>query len=327
MDEREEEDQLNLQDYLPEPSEEEKKPPIKMGVILLSLFLFLLALLPRLYFIFFVSTPDNPGAGWFGDAYHHWQVAYLTREIGLSEAFLRLWDLKGMEYFWGLFHPLATIAAFEVTGSVAIAVERSLTALFGSVSVVLIFFLVRRFWGSKAAVAAALFAALNPVGVFNDGTGMVEPLGIPFLLLGVLAWPAKALLAGFSLALATTTRAEYWVFSICLVGAMTLFTRKERFDHKVLLWGGFLAGFLPYLKYLLERTGNALYPFYWNYMANIKGEWQHKPYLTAEDIQAQQIFLAILIVSAFSALLVLWRRPKGKFLYLLGLGNWIFLSS
>ena len=212
-----------------------KDKKMNRWTVMVLVFFFLLAFIPRMYFIFGVSSPDNPGAGWFGDAYHHWQIAYLSKEIGFSKSFLRLWDLKGMEYFWGLSHPLFTIIAFMLTGSHSVAVERSMTAFFGSVSVALIFLIVKRFWNTKVAVASTLLAALNPVGVFNDGTGMVEPLGIPFLLLGVYLWPKRPFWAGFSFFVALMARGEYWVFSIFLVGAMMALTTKIKTDAKFLV--------------------------------------------------------------------------------------------
>ncbi len=295
--------------------------------IVSAIVIFILALIPRLFFIYFVSDPDNPGAGWFGDAYHHWQIAYLTQEIGMSQGFLRLWDLKGMEYFWGLLHPLLTMITFSITGSVTVGVERALTAFFGSVSTGILVLLVNRHWNLKAAVAAGLFAALNPVGVFNDGTGMVEPLGIPFLLLGVYFWPSRPLFAGLSLVIALMARGEYWVFSLALVAAMVIFTKKVHIDKKILLLLGFVGLLLIYMKYLITYTGNPIYPFYENYVANIYGTWQLKPVLTAEDIQAKYLFLCIFIASVAASLLVLWKRPRGTYLYLLGLGNWLFLGA
>lgn len=304
-----------------------KRDKMNKWTIMVLVFFFLLAFIPRMYFIFRVSLPDNPGAGWFGDAYHHWQIAYLSKEIGFSKSFLRLWDLKGMEYFWGLSHPLFTIIAFMLTGSHSVAVERSMTALFGSVSVALIFLAAKRFWNTNVGVAAALLAALNPVGVFNDGTGMVEPLGIPFLLLGVYLWPKKPFWTGLSFFVALMARGEYWVFSIFLVGAMLVLVKKIKTDAKFLLCLGFFIPLLAYMKYLLDYTGNAAYPFYWNYVANIFGTWQLKPELTSSDILAKYQFLAIFIVSSLLSLLVIKKKPKGMFLYLLGLGNWVFLGA
>lgn len=312
-----------------QPEKEEKK----IGVAGLGekkfwwILFFLLALVPRLIFIFYVSTPDNPGAGWFGDAYHHWQIAYLSREIGFGHGFLRLWDLKGMEFFWGLLHPLMTMLAFWVSGGVTIGAERAMTAVFGSVSVVLIYLIVKRHWNTAAGAGAAIFAALNPVGVFNDGSGMVEPLAIPFLLLAVYLWPKKPFWVGVALVVALTGRAEYWVFAIGLVVAMMVFSKKVKLDNKVVLFGGFILPFIFYLKYLLNYTNNAIYPFYWNYVTNIFGTWQLKAVLEPQDIQAKYIFLSIFLVSLALSVLVMVKKPRGMFFYLLGLGNWLFLGA
>lgn len=295
--------------------------------ILAFIVFFLLAFIPRLWFLFMVSTPDNPGAGWFGDAYHHWQIAYLTREIGLGHGFLRLWDLKGMEFFWGLLHPVFTMLSFIVTGSVSIAAERGMTAFMGSISVGLVYLLVSRYWNKQTAVAASVLAALNPVGVFNDVSGMVEPIGIPFLLLGIYLWPKKPFASGLILAIAIMTRAEYWVFAIGLIIAMVIIDRKASSSKKGSLILGFAFLAIIYMKYLLDKTGNPIYPFYENYMANIFGNWQFKTEFTAADIAAKHLFQAIFAVSAILSGLVLWKKPKGSLIYLLGFGNWLFLGA
>lgn len=304
----------------------ERKKGNSIFAFIFMVLLFLMAIIARMYFIFYVSVPDNPGAGWFGDAYHHWQIAYLTKEIGLSHGFLRLWDLKGMEYFWGLLHPVIMLIAFSVTGIYTVGLERAVTALFGSISVVLVFLIARRTWNTKTAIAAALFAALNPVGVFNDGTGMVEPLGIPFLLLGVYLWPRVAWLAGISFAIALMARAEYWMLAIALVAIIAIFS-KEKSDKKIAFVISFIVVFGIYMKYLLNWTNNPIYPFYENYMANYVGTWQFKEVLSPEDIMAKYTFLAIFIISVISSILIIWKKPKGMYFYLLGLGNWMFLGA
>ena len=297
-------------------------------ILLTSIFLFLLAFTARMFFLFVIADPDNPGAGWFGDAYHHWQIAYLTREVGLGHGFLRLWDLKGMEFFWGLLHPVFTMIAFVLTGSVNIGVERAMTGFFGSVSVVLVYLTCKKYWNNEVAIAAAVLAALNPVGVFNDVSGMVEPIGIAFLLLGIYLFPKKPIWAGASMALALMARAEYWVFSLGLVFAMVfLFKKKVKFDNRMLTAVGFGIPLVAYMKYLLDYTGNPIYPFYYNYLTNIFGTWQYKTVLTPSDIFAKYLFLGIFILTAVLSILVLIKKPKGMLIYLLGLGNWMFLGA
>ena len=120
---------------------------------------FLLAALPRLFVLFFVTDPQNPGLGWYGDTFHHWQIAILSKEIGFAEGFLRLWDFKGLEFFWGLLHPLVLIGLFNLTGSVSIVIPRLVSAIGASITMVMFFFLLRRYFNVK--VASRLWRALQ----------------------------------------------------------------------------------------------------------------------------------------------------------------------
>ncbi len=128
------------------------------------------AALPRLLYMFVLTDPENPGIRRYGDVWHHWQIAYLTKEIGLSApGGPRLWDLKGLDYFWGVLHPLLMVGLFDLTGSIDIVLNRLVSAAFGVVVVVLLFHICRRFWGTHVAVGAALIAILLPTSVMNRG--------------------------------------------------------------------------------------------------------------------------------------------------------------
>src|SRR6059058_1293220 len=94
------------------------------------------AIIARLGYLFFFTDPENAGDG-FTDAYHHWQVAYLTKEIGLSHG-PRLWDLRGWEYYWGLLHPALMNVLFFITNSQDIVLARLLCLFFGTCTVVLL---------------------------------------------------------------------------------------------------------------------------------------------------------------------------------------------
>src|SRR5579864_9441366 len=51
------------------------------------------AAIPRLLYLFVFTDPENPGLGAYNDVWHHWQIAYLTKEIGLSApGGPRLWE-------------------------------------------------------------------------------------------------------------------------------------------------------------------------------------------------------------------------------------------
>src|SRR5882672_11777545 len=99
-----------------------------------------IAAVPRLLYLYVFTDPENPGLGAYNDVWHHWQIAYLTKEIGLSApGGPRLWDLKGLDYFWGVLHPLLMVAVFDITGSIDIVLDRLVSVAFGVAVVVLLF--------------------------------------------------------------------------------------------------------------------------------------------------------------------------------------------
>lgn len=285
---------------------------------------FLAALLPRLVVLFFVTDPQNPGLGWYGDTFHHWQIAYLSKEIGFSEGFLRLWDLKGLEYFWGLLHPLILIGLFKVMGSVSIVIPRLLSAVGASVSLGLLFLLLRRHFGTQIALAGSLLAVVNPVGVFSDSIGMQEPLGLIFLLGGLLLWPKDSFWTGLAFGVAGMVRAEYWIFGagLMLVGMLT----RQRLERKLTLGVGWLIPSLLYARYLTVWTGNPIYPVYWNFLGNAAGEWMIEAPLTPERLVARWTARVGLLIAAYAAYRILKQRSSSSLFVLLGLGNIIFLG-
>src|ERR1700675_1018408 len=111
------------------PSADAVAPPLPRWAVASA---WAVALVPRLYALFFLTDPENPGDGWHGDVFHHWQIAYLTKEIGLWDpSGPRLWDLKGLDYFWGVIHPALLVVLFYLTGSVDIVIPRLLSVFFG----------------------------------------------------------------------------------------------------------------------------------------------------------------------------------------------------
>ncbi|MBI2846200.1 MAG: glycosyltransferase family 39 protein [Chloroflexi bacterium] len=293
-------------------------------MVALSLGIFLLAAVPRLYFLFSVSDPQNPGLGWYGDTFHHWQIAYLSKEVGFSHGFLRLWDFKGMEYVWGLLHPLLLAIFFTITGSVDIVIPRLVSLAAGSGSVVILFLLAQRYFNRQVALAAALLAALNPVGIFNDPSGMQEPLGIVLLWAGLALWPKNSTGTGILWALAGMVRSEYWLFGFGL--AMAAMLAKEDSHRKLALGLGWGIPSLLYMKYLLDYTGNPIYPFYWSFMGNAAGAWMADVPLNPEQTTAQGAFRGLALIMGVGALWLIWKRPRYYLLFLLGLGNLLFLS-
>jgi hypothetical protein len=275
--------------------------------------------------LFVFTDPENPGLGAYNDVWHHWQIAYLTKEIGLSApGGPRLWDLKGLEYFWGLLHPLVMVGVFDVTGSIDIVLNRLVSTFFGVAVVVLLFHICRRYWGTQVAVGAALVAALLPTSVMNDASGMLEPLGVALSLVGIWAWQRQGgFAAGLAFGLATMARAEAWLFSLGLLVAACL---GKMARHRLPLVATFAVVMLVYMKVLLDQTGNAVYPLWWNFFANAVGRWEFTPITSGQA--AVRPFLGILLVAAVAGLgWSLWKRPASYMLLTYGFGYWVFVAG
>lgn len=274
-----------------------------------------LAAIPRLVYLFVFTNPENAGHG-FTDAYHHWQIAYLTKEIGLSQG-PRLWDLKGWEYFWGAIHPLMMDILFFATGSADIVIARLMSLAFGSLSVVLIFHLCHRYWGTSVAMAAGAFAALAPASIFNDVAGLPEPIAIALVLLGIWLTPGRSFWAGVAWALAAMARVEAWLFGAGLVVAWLW---GKRYPHPrwplVVGWALVMA---IYAKFLLDQTGNPIYPLYVIVRSVAFGSETGTGVMAGHDVLGLPLLGAILVSGAGVAW-SLWKRPPSYLLLVYGFG-------
>lgn len=285
----------------------------------------LLAATPRLLYVFAFSDPQNPGHWLYGDVWHHWQIAYLTKEIGLSApGGPRLWDLKGLDYFWGLLHPLLMVGVFDITGSIDIVLDRLVSLAFGVVVVILLFHICRRYWGPPTAVGVALVASLLPTSIMNDSSGMVEPLGLALCLAGIWAWGrGKGLWAGLAFGLATMARAEAWIFSLGMVVAALM--RRTGSKQRPPLVIGFAGVVILYMIVMLNKTGNPIYPLWWNFLADAAGVWLVP--VTPYQASIRPVLGAILVVAiAGLAVSLIW-RPRSYMLLTFGFGYWVFVAG
>jgi hypothetical protein len=278
---------------------------------------------PRLAYLFFFSDPENGGHG-LTDAYHHWQIAYLTKEIGLSHG-PRLWDMRGVEYFWGPMHPVLMNILFFATGSTDIVLARLLSLACGSAVVVLIFLLSHRYWGMRVAVGATAFAALSPASVFNDDMGMVEPIATALILFGIWLSPGKGFWSGVVWGLAALARVEAWLFSAGLVVAGVLGRRTA--TKALPLVAGWVLVMGLYAKFLLDQTGNPIYPLYWNFQIVAVGTSDLPSTFTPAQ-ELLRIPMGIAVVAAAAGLgWALWKRPPSYLLLTYGFGYWVFQAG
>lgn len=294
--------------------------------LLLALGIFVLSVAPRLYFLFQISDPQNAGDGWYGDTYHHWQIAYLTREIGFTQGFLRLWDLKGMEYFWGPLHPFLTILMFKLTGSVSIVNVRLLSLFFGAMFISVLYLLISKYWNRDVGIATSLLAIVHPVAILNDTSGMLEPIGYSLLLLGLLVLDVYPIFAGLLWALASFARAEAWMFGGLLL--LLSYRLLKRHGQMMKVFFGWLIPMLLYTKYLLDHTGNPIYPIWWNYLANARGVWAANVVYSSYQLSVKP-YLTVWFVISLILLVGVWSKNKGKssLFLLFGFANWAFISG
>ncbi|MGH9427915.1 MAG: hypothetical protein ACRD2L_16645, partial [Terriglobia bacterium] len=225
--------------------------------------------------------------------------------------------------FWGLLHPLLLAGLFSITGSVDILIPRLLSLVSGSLVILMLFYLARRYFNLQVALAAAIFASLSPVGLLGDVSGMQEPIGMLMFFAGLWLWPKRASAAGALFAAAGTLRAEYWVFGAGLVAVALLIEDSGSRKWGVLL--GWLIPTLAYARYLTIHTGNPVYPIYWNFVGNAVGEWIVRTPFNSTQILVMWVFRSLLPVFAVAAWLVIHKRSKYALFYLLGLGNILFL--
>ena len=274
------------------------------------------AVIPRLVYLFVFTDPQNAGHG-FTDAYHHWQIAYLTKEIGLTHG-LRLWDMRGWEYYWGLLHPALMDFLFFATGSPDIVLSRLLSLVFGSLSVVLIFLLCHRYWGRTVAVVASIFAALAPASVFNDVAGMVEPIAVALVLLGIWLTPRHGFWAGVSWALAAMARVEAWLFGAGLVVAWLLGRNRVRPRWSLVV--GWVLVMILYAKFLYDHTGNPIYPLALSFQFVAFGAFESGTGVQTGQEMLRLILAGGVLVSAAGLAWSLWKRPRSYLLLVYGFG-------
>jgi len=277
--------------------------------------IFILALVIRLFFIFVVTEPDNPGAGVFVDTYHRWQIAYLTREIGWPQEH-RLWDLRGFEYLWGVIHPILLNILFSLTGRIDLWLTRALSALAGSGIAALFYLFGKRFFNVLVGLTTGLFIAFFPFLVFVDVSGSIEPLSFFLLLAAVWFWPKKPFLTGLLLALAAMTRIEAWILAMGFLLGLLLF--KFPLEKWIISLLGFFLPMVIYMKHLVDKTGSAIYPLREYFLGVTQGKWGGgEGFVFSFDL----ILILFIAIVVFGLAWLWWKKPKFTPLFLLGFGG------
>ncbi len=269
--------------------------------------LFAVALAFRLFFLFFISGVEY--SGWYHDSYHHWQVAYYTLHVGLKQTPPGMWDLSGMEYFWGLLPTLTESFLLGVFNTASIAPFRIFNSVMGSLSVCLVFLLGKKHFSWRVGLFAALLAAVCPVLLEVDASGMLDPVGFAFLLLALLVYDRSPFACGFFLGLASLAHIEFWFLALGTCGCYLIFERSStKFAPSVVGW---LTPMMPYFVFLQTRTGDWLYALKYNYSASVTGEWITASLPLGAQVLPRAVAVGFLALAVAVLVYLVKTKPRG----------------
>lgn len=234
---------------------------INFSCLIISLSLFFLAFIPRLYKI------DNPVADW-----HSWRQAdtasvsrnfikegltpfypkfdsyYVLNEVGLPNP---------NRYFFAEF-PLynLTVYPFYAFFDVNEVYSRLISVLFSSLTAVVLYLLVRRYSSERAALLSGIFFAILPFNIFYGRVIMPDPLHIFLSVLALLLitlWLKKeslgwVIFAGVATALALLTKPYVLVLSLP-VGYLVFKKWGISFIRKPSFYVFIVLAFAPFLAW------------------------------------------------------------------------------
>ncbi len=270
----------------------------------------------RLVALFWITPVDFR---W--ESYHFWQIAYYSLKVGFGQG--RLWDLGGLEYFWGPLPILTQSLLLGVFNTTTILVIRILNTILGTATAVVGYFVARNYFNEVAGFVAGALIAVNPILVFNSTIGMSETMGLFFLVLALAMYRTRPILVGVLLGMASLSRIELWLISIGIIFSYFLFEKQS--SKLVFSLIGWLAVMAPYFLHIRGATGDPFYAFYWNFIGNIAGVWT--PWYV--DPALRGIFTLVLIASTAGLVILLWAnwrklRIKSYILYVVMLGFLVY---
>ena len=182
-----------------------------------------------------------------------------------------MWDLRGMEYFWGVLPHLVEAFLFWLFRTTSILPYRVFNMFVGSLTVWLIYLTGRDQFRWKVGLYAAILSALCPVLVIFDILALQDTLALFLAVAAFYLHEKHPILSGFFFGLASQSRIELWPISFLFILGALLYGRDAgRFTRLLLGW---LAVLVPFMWFFQTRTGNAIYPLYWSFY-NTLGGWR-----------------------------------------------------
>ena len=265
---------------------------------------------------------------WNWDSYHHWQISWLSLNVGFPLG--RLWDLNGCEYYWGIFPHLVEASLLGILNTASIVPFRFLNAGLGSCNACLVLLIGVRHFGARVGAWSGVLFAVFPVAAIFDILGLQDTIALILLLSSLYVLDERPFWSGILLALAGQSRTEFFLVSTLLVfwvcAAERLPTRRQ---PMLIGWLG-ITGLAVWFTF--NQTGNPFYGLYWSLISVFTGG---RP--TTDSSFLSQMFnwifwklevwptkptgIAILLATAACFgyfILTMFRRPKNyQIVYLL----------
>jgi hypothetical protein len=81
-----------------------------------------------------------------------------------------------------------------------------------------------------------------------------------------------------------------------------------------------------YMKILADKTGNPIYPLWWNFFANAAGQWEFTP-VSAGQGSVRPVLGLLLVLAVAGLAWSLWTRPPSYMFLTFGFGYWVFVAG
>ncbi|MEM2910302.1 MAG: glycosyltransferase family 39 protein [Nitrososphaerota archaeon] len=222
-----------------------------------------------------------------------------------------MWDLGGMEYFWGPLPILTQSLLLWIFNTTSLLPFRILNSILGSITVYLSYKIGKRFFNRRVGILSALLLTFNPIMIFNNVVGMEETMGIFFVLLALNFYHKNDYIMGVFLGLSSLCRIEFWLLSLGIAFLIVLYERDA--SSFIISIVGWLTVMVPYFLHVREVTGSPFYAFYWNFIGNIAGIWT--PWYVSPTFR---ILFGVILACSVIGLIILFRyREKLKKTYIL----------
>ena len=243
-----------------------------------------------------------------GDACWHLSVSrFIANNLKIS-----LLEPLGREVFWEppIFHIIAAAfyKIFSIFGSGAAEFSMKLVSpVFGSLSLILAFMVIDKFFGKKIAFYSSIFMAFLPINIFYSVISYTESIMTFFVLLSIyLIMKNRYVLASIVFGLSILTKYNA-VFSLPLITYLLYKNNKTRkgFLQKFILFGVIAALiFSPWLIRNYIALGNPLWPFFTSVFGG---------YESVETFKGNNISSLLNINNLFTLYLGIFGVPEGAY--------------